>query len=392
MKNRYLAALPRDHLKLLTSLTLGHGTNDFYNVLIPILLPPIATAFDLSYTQSGLLILLTKVMSGPLQPVLGLVADRNGWQKGVILAGLASFGLGLLAISLSTSFGFLLIAGLIYGFGETTFHPQSTNYITSTFKEHKGKAMGFHGLGGSVGNFIAPAAAALLITEYGWRNASRLLALPAGLVLVLLWINLRNRQGKTGVSFLTSINRDLILLGINFGLISMLYRGFSSFLPTWLVENQISLAAAGGVASLMLMVGIVAQPTGGALFDRFGGRVIFIVSPLIAGSALLAMTLVKGWLAVPFILMIGAAITATFPVILTMASVLASGANVGISVGVAFGISTTLASATPLLTGFLADRFGLTTAFQLLLVLPLLAVMMALLSMRDRPNGAIRPG
>ncbi len=392
MKKTLIGRFPRDHLKLLGSLTLGHGTNDFYNVLIPILLPPIAAAFDLSYTQSGLFILLTKVMSGPLQPVLGLVADRHGWQKGVILTGLAAFGLGLVAISLSSTLGILLIAGLIYGFGETTFHPQSTNYITSTFKENKGKAMGFHGLGGSLGNFVAPAVGALLITKFGWQNASRLLAVPAALALILLWFNLRNRQGRGGASLFASINRDLILLGINFGLISMLYRGFSAFLPTWLVENQVSLAAAGGVASLMLLVGIVAQPTGGALFDRFGGRIIFILSPLIAGSALLAMTLVRGWLVVPFILVIGAAVTATFPVVLTMASVLAPEANIGVSVGVTFGVSTIMASATPLVTGFLADRVGLTSAFQLLLILPLLAVVMALLSAGDRPRSALRPG
>jgi len=61
---------------------------------------------------------------------------------------------------------------------------------------------------------------------------------------------------------------------------------------------------------------------------------------------------------------------------LTMAGSLKGAADVGMSVGLVFGISTTLSSFTPLLTGLLADQFGLDSAFRLLIILPILAALM----------------
>ncbi|MEL6527098.1 MAG: MFS transporter, partial [Chloroflexota bacterium] len=133
-------------IKLLSTLTLGHGTNDFYSVLLPVLLPVIAQEFQLSYTQFGLILLFTTITSGILQPLFGYIADRFGIQKQLIMLGFLMFALGLAGFSIATTFLALVLSSLIYGFGETTFHAQSTNFITSIFAENKGRAMGIHGL------------------------------------------------------------------------------------------------------------------------------------------------------------------------------------------------------------------------------------------------------
>ncbi len=66
------------------------------------------------------------------------------------------------------------------------------------------------------------------------------------------------------------------------------------------------------------------------------------------------------------------------PVALTMASSFNGAASAGMSVGLVFGISATMSSFTPLLTGLLADQFGLDAAFRLLIILPLVAITMKL--------------
>ena len=76
---------------------------------------------------------------------------------------------------------------------------------------------------------------------------------------------------------------------------------------------------------------------------------------------------------------IGASIALTFPVALTAASLFSGAADAGKSVGLVFGISTTMSSFTPLLTGILADQFGLESAFRLLIALPVLATLMTVL-------------
>jgi MFS transporter, FSR family, fosmidomycin resistance protein len=72
-------------MQLLATLTVGHGTNDFYSVLLPVLLPVIAIDFGLSYTQFGFILLITTISSGFLQPLFGYIADRHGIQKRIIL-------------------------------------------------------------------------------------------------------------------------------------------------------------------------------------------------------------------------------------------------------------------------------------------------------------------
>jgi cyanate permease len=90
------------------------------------------------------------------------------------------------------------------------------------------------------------------------------------------------------------------------------------------------------------------------------------------------MTWSEGWVVVLLIVIVGASITMVFPVALTMASSFNGAAAAGMSVGLVFGIATTMSSFTPLLTGLLADQFGLDSAFRLLIVLPLLATLTTL--------------
>jgi FSR family fosmidomycin resistance protein-like MFS transporter len=238
--------------------------------------------------------------------------------------------------------------------------------------------MGIHGVGGSLGHFAAPIATAFLIAALNWRLAALMLTLPAIILIIGLKLTLQPGQKNDRLTFGKGISRSLVLLGINFGLITMMYRGFLAFLPTWLLENNMPLVSAAAITSLMLAIGVVAQPMGGVIFDRFGGKVVFVISPIVAGFALLLMTWVEGWLVVLLIVLVGASITMTFPVALTLASSLSGAAEVGMSVGLVFGISTTMSSFTPLLTGLLADQFGLDSAFRLLIVLPLLATLMTL--------------
>lgn len=369
---------PDTRTRLLGTLTVGHGTNDFYGVLLAVLLPVIAADFGLNYTQFGFVFLVTTVMSGFLQPLMGFVADRHGIQKAILTLGFVMFALGLAGLSIASGFLVLIVASFIYGLGETTFHAQSTNYITKAYAEKKGKAMGIHGLGGSLGNFAAPVATAFLIAAFGWRPAALVLTLPAIILIIGVTGNLQPGKQNDHITFGKGISRSLVILGINFGLITMLYRGFLAFLPTWLLENNVPLLSAGAITSLMLVVGVIAQPIGGVIYDRFGAKVVFVIGPIIAGFALLLMTWVEGQVMILLIVIVGASIAMIFPVALTVASSLNGAATAGMSVGLVFGISTTMSSFTPLLTGLLADQLGLDSAFRLLISLPLLATLTTL--------------
>lgn len=363
---------------LLGGLTVGHLINDFYGLVLPFLLPVLIDEFRLSFLEAGILAAATTILSGILQPALGYLADRNALRKRLIVAGFLAFGLGLSLMNLSTSYAGLLMACFIYGLGEGTFHPQSTNFITRTFPESRGWAMGIHGLGGSIGNFSAPVVVTLLIAAFGWRESAYLLAIPSVLVMALLASILTEPEKVQLGGQEVGVTWSVLLLALNFGMVLMLYKGFLTFLPKFLIDTGSSINEAGLISSLMLLAGLLTQPIGGMMYDKFGGRTVFIGCSILSGGALWLFTLSSGFASVLFTLLIGASISALFPVALAMASEMSNGGNVGLNVGLVFGISGTLSALTPIFSGYTADIFNLTLSFRLLIGLAMLATVIAI--------------
>jgi FSR family fosmidomycin resistance protein-like MFS transporter len=363
---------------LLAVLTTGHLVNDFYGHALPFLLPALIAEFDLSYTAAGFLALVSMMLSGVLQPTLGYLADKAAARKKIILTGFTAFGLGFALMGSSGSYLLVLIACLIIGLGEGTFHPQSTNLLTRTFPATKGRVMGIHGLGGSIGNFMAPLVVTFLIGAVGWRSGAHLLVIPGLLAVAVLGFFLKEPDKGTTPGFGVGLNKSLVLLGLTLASVLMLYRGFLTFLPTFLVEAGSTINEAGVISAMMLFVGLLAQPLGGILFDRWGGRFVFFGCSVGAGLALWLFTLSSGGWLVLSAMLIGVFIYALFPVGLAMGSELSKGHQIGMSVGLVFGISGTLSSLTPVITGYAGDLFGLNLSFKLLIILAVVAALLSI--------------
>jgi FSR family fosmidomycin resistance protein-like MFS transporter len=360
--------------RLLGILTTAHLVNDFYGVVLPFLLPTLSERFELSYFSAGLLAVATSLLPGIVQPIAGLLADRHGWRKPILLAGFLLFSFGLVVVGLATTYVVLAVALFIFGLGKAAFHPQSTNFITRAFPSARGRAMGIHGIGGAIGNFSVPLITTLLIARIGWPWAIYLLAIPGVMMIALLGSTLSEPPG-TGAAARLTIPRNLWLLGVTFSFIFMMYSGFLTFLPIYLVESGSTLVQAGLISALMLFVGFIAQPLGGTIYDKLGGRLLFSVSAFSAGAALWLLSLPQVPPIIP-IVFIGAAATGTFPVVLAMGSELAVG-NVGFSVGFVLGLSGVFGAFAPALTGYVADARGLTTAFQMLIFFAFAALLAA---------------
>lgn len=370
-------AVKRANNRLLGILTTAHGVNDFYSLVLPFLLPTLIETFQLDFAGAGFLALATSLFSNTLQPVVGFFADKWQQRKVVITAGFLIFGVGLAIAANATSYWVLLFAFLVYGMGQATFHPQSTNFITKAFKENKGRAMGIHGIGGSLGNFSVSLVVTSLLTVLSLQISLYLLILPGLFIALILWRTLPEFPSTGSYIGRFKITRELFLISVTFGLPFMLFRGFLIFLPTHLVNTGSTLTQAGQISALMLLVGSLAQPLGGILYDRVGGRAVFGGAALLAGAALW-LFLQDAWPSpILYIVLIGGAVTATFPVALATSSAAAVDDNVGMSVGVMFGISGIFSAVTPALTGWIADQVGLEGAFQWLIVFALAGFLMS---------------
>jgi MFS transporter, FSR family, fosmidomycin resistance protein len=376
--NRTISTETRPKNLLLAGLTTGHMVNDFYSMVLPPLIPALIPVFGLNYFQIGLLSFCFYILSGVLQPTVGFWSDKYAIRKKVIIAGFLINGLGFIAIGLAPTYALVLLASLLCGLGAATFHPQSTNFLSRAFPHSKGRAMGIHGWGGSIGNFLAPLTVAALISWVGWRQGVMWLVIPGLGVAVLLWRLLDEPEDVQVGHFGKGLSKELLLVSFTFALLSMVLRGFLTFLPTFLVEQGSTLAQAGFFTSLMLFVGLVSQPLGGAVYDRVGGRTIFFICAVATGIALWAFTRSTGPMVVVWTVVVGFFVAALFPVSLAMGSDVAKGNQVGLSVGVVFGLSSTLSAFTPALLGYVADRVGLSNAFSLLIVFAFLGALLAL--------------
>ena len=356
----------RQSWTLLATLTTGHMVNDFNALILPFLLPTLIEVFSLDFFQAGILSFATTFMPAFLNPTMGYWADKYGKRKLVLLVGFVSVTLALTVASLAPNYLLLFIAFLILGVGQSTFHAQSTNYLTHTFGSSKGRALGIHGLGGSVGNFMVPVLVTQLLVWFTWQSTTLMLAIPSVVVIVLFIFTLPELDiAPRNITLLqVRLDRHLWVLALCIGFMSMMYRSVLTFLPTYLVEIGYPLRQAGLISTLMLFIGFLAQPLGGFAFDKVGGRVQYALCAIIAGASLLLFTTVNGGWVIFFVVTFGAAVVALFPVSLAMSGELARGDMVGLKTGFVFGISALMSSITPPLTGFLADRMGLESSLQ----------------------------
>lgn len=322
---------------LLAILSTGHLVNDFYGLVVPFLLPTLIAVFEMDFFAAGLVALATNLFGGVLQPVAGYMADRYGIRKRILFAGFLLFSLGLLLVGISTSYTMILLAWLVYGLGKATFHAQSTSFITEAYPASTGRSMGIQGIGGAIGNFIVPIVVTFLLTAVAWRETAFLLAIPGLLVAVLLGKGLAEAPRVQAESLSLHVPRALWILALAAGLFGMLYAGFLTFLPTYLLEKGMDLKQVGILSPIMLFVGLFAQPGGGMIYDWVGGRRLYALSALVAAVGLFLFT--SDWGVPPLLpaVLIGAAILATFPSTLAMASDIAKGGKVGMSVGIALG-------------------------------------------------------
>ena len=363
---------------LLAWFTGAHLVNDFNALMLPAFLPAMTDQFDLSYLQLGILSLSFTILSGVLQVFAGHHADRYGRRRRALVFGFAVTAVGFVGMGLSPTFTILVITSLLCGLGASTYHPQATAILVRAFPNDRGRTMGIHGWGGSVGGFIAPLGVALLVVSFGWRTALFALAVPSLLAAGLLRRSIEESAPNPTARLRGGISREVWLLAITFAMLAMVIRGFLTFLPTFLVDRGSSLSEAGLLTTFILMVGLVAQPTGGVLYDRLGGRAVFFGASIATSVSLGLFAISSGWLMLVAVAAVAFFVFSMFPVSLAMGSELAGVERTGIGVGIIFGISGLTGAAVQPALGAVADQTSLQFALSLLIVVAIAAAVLSL--------------
>ena len=166
---------------------------------------------------------------------------------------------------------------------------------------------------------------------------------------------------------------------------AIVFYGLNTFIPLYWIQSYGASKAAGATAlTLMLSAGVVGTLLGGWLADRFGRRVVVIVSMLALSSAAARRssrpqpTTALVALLVP----IGLALYAPFSVMTVMGQEYLPG-RVGTASGLTIGLAVTLGGLAAPLLGRIADLHGVRAALSTLVAVPVVGALATLTLPRD---------
>ena len=149
-------------IRLLPLFMLAHFSHHVLTAIPIPLLPMIRSNFALDYTQSGLAISAFTLAYGIAQLPGGWLADRVGPRQ-LITMGISVVALSGLLVGLSQTYTMMAVFLVLMGLMGGGYHPAASPLIsTSVEPENRGRALGFHLIGGSASHFLAPLMAAAI--------------------------------------------------------------------------------------------------------------------------------------------------------------------------------------------------------------------------------------
>jgi MFS family permease len=406
------SAVPARPFREVWFITLGHSLTHWYPATFYLLLPIIGKELGLSYSQIGLIMTCQYIAGAVANVPGGALVDTVGRKGLLMVVSLLWIGFPYLLIGFTHSYLMLLACVALVGFGNSLWHPTAIPTLARNFPQRKGLVLSMHGMGGNVGDALAPIVVGALLTFMTWRQVVILNVIP-GLVIALvllaflgtLRIGGRKAASKDGAVHEGGVqslreyfrglaplfrNRSLVLLSTSSAFRSMTQNALLTFLPVYLAyEMGFSPVWVGACLFALQAAGFAAAPVAGHLSDRMGRRSIMMTSMAMTAVVLLFMAFAgKSFAFVVFVAILGFFLYAIRPVMQAWLLETTPKNMGGTSIGVLFGAQSLGSAAAPLLAGMIADRYGLGATFYFLAATIVVANLFILLMPRTGSDEA----
>ena len=371
-------------------ITLGHALTHWYPGTFYLLLPIIGKELGLSYSQIGL-IMTCQYLAGAVANVPGGALVDTVGRKGPLMAvSLFWVGFPYLLMGFTHSYLMLLACVALVGFGNSLWHPTAIPTLAHSFPERKGLVLSMHGMGGNVGDALAPIVVGALLSILTWREVVILNVVPGVVVALVLLVFLgtlqlggKNKPQQDGATrdgrvqsfgdYVRGLaplfrNRALILLSTSSAFRSMTQNALLTFLPVYLAyEMDFSPVWVGASLFALQAAGFAASPVAGHLSDGMGRKTVMMTSMAMTAVVLLFMAFAgKSFAFVVLVAVLGFFLYAIRPVMQAWLLETTPKNMGGTSIGVLFGAQSLGSSLAPLLAGMIADRYGLGATFYFL--------------------------
>ncbi|TMH16165.1 MAG: MFS transporter, partial [Betaproteobacteria bacterium] len=301
---------PRGSYREMWLITLGHSLTHWYPATFYLILPIIGKELGLSYSQIGL-IMTCQYIAGAVANIPGGVLVDTVGRKGVLMA-TSLFWVGFPYLLMGFTHSYLMLLGCValVGFGNSLWHPTAIPTLARRFPDRKGLVLSLHGMGGNVGDAIAPVVVGALLAVLSWREVVVLNVVPGVVIALLIFVFLgtmqlggkkREASSEAGAQSLREYfrglpglfrNRGLALLSTSSAFRSMTQNALLTFLPVYLAyEMGYSPFWVGACMFALQTAGFAAAPIAGHLSDRMGRKSVMMTSMAMTAVVLVFMAL-----------------------------------------------------------------------------------------------------
>jgi MFS transporter, FSR family, fosmidomycin resistance protein len=371
-------------------ITLGHALTHWYPATFYLLLPLIGNELGLSYGEIGS-ILTCQFVCGSLSNIPGGILVDAMPRKGLLMAfALCWVGAPYLLMGFTHSYVTLLACAGLVGIGNNLWHPTAIPLLAHYYPQRKGLVVSLHGMGGNVGDALAPLAAGFLLASMNWRSVVVVNIVPGILVscAILFFVGgLTLDDGKSPAHYRAKAgtplsraaaqlkglrdllkNRTLVMISAGSAFRAMTQSALLTFLPLYLARRLGYSPKWVGVGMFSLQAaGFAMTPIAGYFSDTLGRQRIIVSSMAMTMVILLAMAFAGQSSA--FVILVAFLGFFLFSVRSVLQAWLLDATppnRGGTSIGILFGTQALGAAIGPVSGGILADHYGLNAVFYFL--------------------------
>lgn len=282
----------------------GYGLDSYDFQVLPLGMVAITAYFSLSKPEAGLLTTVTLVVSAIGGAVAGILADRIGRVRTLVLT-VITYAVFTVACGFAPNYETLLVLRAFQGLGFGGEWAAGAILIAEYAKpEYRGRAVAFiqsaWAVGWGLSVIVYTVVFSLADPDIAWRILFWTGALPA----ILIWYVRRNVTDAPHVAEQRTANKNrgsfaaifkgeltkttlfaaLLATGVQGG-----YYTLATWLPTFLKEERnLTVVGTGGYLAFLISGAFIGYVTGGYLTDRLGRKKTFTLFAVLSAVLIVA--------------------------------------------------------------------------------------------------------